>query len=281
MDVRVARLQIPYSELQALPKDERSAFLRVGWFFSEANWLRKLLMIAVAQDLGPTETPATLWLRALLLTTLCGKMYEGWKIISSDKNYIGQTIAQLLRSNENFKEKQERLKTRLQKRSFVGKIRHNIGFHYQFDDFDRWPPHAQDGDPLLSVLLTPFDGDMLPALSVVPLFETVARLHRKTIARLPGSFGSPEPTTREEWEKSHLAALGEISKTSHCYCSYLQAIFLTMLRKKVHDRPEGFRSYEIVENPPRYNAQRIYFFMVPPTEEELAQFKKDIDPTEA
>lgn len=225
-------------------------------------------MIVGNQNLGQTEMPATHWLRTLLLTTICGKMYEGWKIISSDKNYIRKIVAHLLKSDDKFKKEHETLNSDLKKGSFIEKIRHNIGFHYQLKDFDQWPPHAQDGDQLLSVLFTEYDGDMLPSLPVVPLFETVARLHR--------SSNNPEPNTYEEWEKSHLSSLNEVSKTSNCYCVYLQKIFLTMLKEIVQD--DCNISYEKVENPPAYNAQQIYFFMTPPSNETYDQLKKELNP---
>ncbi|TFE71542.1 hypothetical protein [Methylacidiphilum caldifontis] len=264
--MQVGRYLVPYSELNKKPKEWREAFLKLGWIITEANWLRKLLMIATIQnpDPGSVELPASLWLSAITITTLCGKIHEGWKLINDD-NEICKKINALEQSDKDFdyKGKKQKLDQLLDNKSFIAKIRHNIGFHYQYCNFDNWPPILKndpclDNDPLLSILLTDKAGDLLSGISLIPLLETTRILYKKN--------HSQKVTNLDELIKDHIEAAHEIMTITADYCAFITRIFLEMFSEiiKSEIKSSCHPQLENVDKAPLYNEQKIYFFMTPP-----------------
>jgi len=87
--LRLKKLNLPLSTFWAMSDEHRSALLLLGLFLNEANWLRKLLVKAVRalpeelvqRPLTPEEE-ANHALTMLMMTTLVGKIWEGWGLIS-------------------------------------------------------------------------------------------------------------------------------------------------------------------------------------------------------
>src|SRR5260370_24298599 len=83
------KINLALSSLWAMSDERRSALLFLGVFVKEANWLRKLLVKAlrslpselVDRPLTPDEE-ANHGLTMLIMTTLVGKIWAGWKCIS-------------------------------------------------------------------------------------------------------------------------------------------------------------------------------------------------------
>lgn len=268
------------------------AFLRVSWMLAEANWLYKLLVLSAnqAEEKIKAENDASLWLRFLVLTTLCSKSHEGWLILSGEKNKnVHEVIEELLKSIDDSEKKQkllvmqESLKEKLGNGSKIALIRNNIGFHYQYKKLN-FPPFLMDNGQIKSdFLLTKYIGDCLPMIPLGPLFDVIINLF--------DSQSTPQQTLKEEekgrarkdWYNKLKKILKEIRDIQEEYYNYLNEILNLILEKLVQEDVLNITKdpiTETIENPPSHNSQTVYFFMDPPTREQLEKYKEEIEQQE-
>ncbi|QSR86997.1 hypothetical protein EM20IM_01100 [Candidatus Methylacidiphilum infernorum] len=269
------------------------AFLRVSWMLAEANWLYKLLVLSAnqAEEKIKAEYDASLWLRFLVLTTLCSKSHEGWLILSGeeDKN-VHEVIEELLRSTDDSEKKQkllemqESLKGQLGNGSWIALIRNNIGFHYQYKKFN-FPPFLMDNGQIKSdFLLTTYIGDCLPMIPLGPLFDVIINLYDfKSTSQQTLKEEKKGRARKDDWYNKLEEILKKIRDIQKEYYNYLNEIFYLILEKLVQEDVLNITKdpiTETIENPPAHNSQTVYFFMDPPTREQLEKYKEEIEQQE-
>ncbi|WP_148205163.1 hypothetical protein [Candidatus Methylacidiphilum infernorum] len=299
MNREVIRSVIPFRLFNAQQEKWREAFLKVSWMLAEANWLYKLLVLSANQteEKVKAENDASLWLRFLVLTTLCSKSHEGWLILSGEKDKnVHEVIEELLKSTDDSEKKQkllemqESLKEQLGNDKGIALIRNNIGFHYQYKKLNFPPLPIQENSPILSMLFTPetysgpetHSGDILPLISLYPLDQAIIDLwpRQKSDETMQNDDDGKISKTPEtgEWKEKFSEVLNELSCVQTKYNDYLKDIFLLFIEDlcKKYNPIENFLSSETVQNPPSHKNQKIYFFMEPPSQDEMQYYQSEI-----
>jgi hypothetical protein len=76
---QIHKFSFPVSTLEALPKDQLSAFLLLGLFLNEANWLQNLILFSTLDQSGSEpEKKGRLALSLMLSKMPAAKIYQGW-----------------------------------------------------------------------------------------------------------------------------------------------------------------------------------------------------------
>ena len=159
--------------------ERRSALLLLGLFLNEANWLMKLL-VKGGKALPPEPVPRALTpeeeanyaLTMLIMTTLVGKIWEGWDLISrGDK--LRPTLEGLSLPIE-VKNLEAQLKQELSNDLFV-RIRNNVSSHYsgKLIDLSRLTSQVTERDTHIYVSGEWHIGDTLCPLSTLAGLEPV------------------------------------------------------------------------------------------------------------
>ncbi|WP_321899130.1 hypothetical protein [Paraburkholderia heleia] len=238
--VPVYRVKIPMAVLRSLPKERAAAFLRVGLFTNELNWLVRLLLIArIPNDASEAERRATLSLALLTVKLLAGKVHEGWLKLQSE---ITPLIAHSLTAEG--RQAVEELRTRLAKGSVIHKLRNEYAFHYSaqisIDDLEALP---------LS------DDEMVAYMSQNHGHNLVFVSELAAINRLTAITNEPDP------RKSFGMVMQEVVEVAGLYSDYVVAVLIALLGDDVI---ESLTKEEMPQEEPEENKRdRIMFFELP------------------
>jgi hypothetical protein len=181
-----------FAAFRALPSEGRSSILLFGVLVTQTNWLHKLL-IRITETLPkrPTDTTndpesqANFALTILLLTTLIGKIHEGWLAIG--KGSLRATLDTLTLPDDI-----KALKTELDSRlsgNLFSRIRNNIGFHFdeKFINFSKLEKHLDDKSTAHYVTEAGYRGDMISHLSTLAILDPLLGFANL----VPGSSTAP------------------------------------------------------------------------------------------
>src|SRR5580704_15645275 len=125
------KIKLPLETFWNLPEDRRSAFLLLGLFLNETNWLIRLLAKA-DQGLPATtnqthlapEEEAAESLVGLLVPILAGKVFEGWERLTERKGTPNSILDRLPLSPKTIESKTV-FKQKLDASKF-GRIRNEV-----------------------------------------------------------------------------------------------------------------------------------------------------------
>ncbi|MDO8263259.1 MAG: hypothetical protein Q7T21_08530 [Gallionella sp.] len=217
-DLRVHKFTYSPDVIMAMDGDRRSAFLLLGLFLNEANWLQKLLIMGMPDerhDLEP-ELQSNLSLAILLIKLLAGKIHAGGERLR-DKPLVDLLSA--LKLSDRGRHLESQLAVALQKDSTIHLIRKSNAFHY--------PRHLKLVDPIpqqeeIALYLTPFSGDTLLFLSDIAAVEALV------------SATGMDP---QEWNTSFSKLLDEVIKVAGLYTEFLGEA-LQALMDEIPKKPE-------------------------------------------
>ncbi|PTB20456.1 hypothetical protein C9I57_11330 [Trinickia symbiotica] len=227
--------------LRSLSKDRAAAFLRVGLFTNELNWLVRLLLIArIPNEANEAERRATLSLALLIVKLLAGKVHEGWLKLQSE---ITPLIAHSFTADG--RQAVENLRQRLAKGSMIHKPRNEYAFHYSaqlsIDDLEALPL----GDDEMVAYMSQHHGHNLVFVSEL---AAINRLTAITNELDPG--------------KSFSVVMQEVVEVAGLYSDYVVAVLIALLGDDVIESltTEEMPAEESEEN----RRERIFFFELPP-----------------
>ena len=241
----IKKMKLPAAVIRAMTADHRYAFLMLGIFGNEANWLRKLLVKAVlaTADEEP-EGQANFALTTLLATTLAGKIHEGWNLITDGK--LGEVLNSIGLPAELI-ELRKKITDRLSTNVFL-RIRNNIAFHYPRRklDFAELANHIDDSDTVLYMAPEGYAGDLLSQISTLAGIEPLLALHPDADYRV---------SLKGVWE--------EVTDVTGLYCIFVTEAIATILLKLV----PGVSVEDIaIPDAPEADADPPRFFVHPPTD---------------
>jgi len=161
--MEIHKLTFDPARLRAAPCKRLSAFLLLGHFLSEANWLQKLLLVAT-QDRsgGKHDSDARMSLALLVTRVFLSKIDEGWKRIETEPlNGTLSALTTTLTASPRY----TALQARLAKDSLVHRIRNDVGFHYPTSLSLQGLPGIAPDD--VGIYMTDHAGDTLSFISVL------------------------------------------------------------------------------------------------------------------
>lgn len=259
----VKRLRFPLAALRAVPAERQSAILLLGVLVNETNWLHKLL-IRITETLPkhPTDTSddpesqATFALTILLLTTLIGKIHEGW--LAMGKGNLKVTLDTLTLSDE-LKALKAQLETRLSGNLF-NRIRNNVGFHLdeKFINFSKLEKHLDDNSTCFYVTEAGYHGDMILHLSTLATLDPLLGFANL----VPGSSAAPIDV-----KKNPLAAykrvLDEVVEVGGLFGNFISEVLATLIGGEF----KGRLSVKTIPIPdaPEFRNEQVRFFLHPPS----------------
>jgi hypothetical protein len=239
--MRINKFSYPVAALEALPKNHLSAFLLLGLFLNDTNWLRKLLLYATQDESGgEAEGHARLALSLMVSKLLATKIHEGWLKLSQGE--LGQVVAELPLADK-FMQTRAELARRLQKGSVLHQLRLNHGAHYPSSlVLDGLPGIAQSD---VALYVTAHAGDALSLIS-----ELCAAAELKSIVGMD-SVGD-----------ALAAVLNEVVSISGLYSDYLNALLVAFLRTILTTAPTN----EVIDNNNALPLEeaKLRFFVTPP-----------------
>ena len=239
MDIH--KLTFPISVLTTLPKDQLSAFLLLGLFLNEANWLQKILLVSTLDQSGhEAEEKARLALSLMMAKLLAAKIHEGWNRLSHDPL---KTTLDALPKSTRAEKLRARLTQQLAKNSLMHQVRLRHAAHYPTSLSLEGLPNLTQGEA--AIFMTEHAGDVF---SLVSELSAVAEMK---------AIGQSEDLG---------IALGniidELVDVAGNYCEWL-ALMLSSCFEVVSIKP----TQEIIANAeaPRLDETRLRFFAKPPT----------------
>ena len=239
--MQIHKVTYPVSALQAMPKAHLSAFLLLGHFLNEANWLQKLILYGTQDESGnEAEVQARLALSLMLGKVFAAKIHEGWVRLTTGE--LGATVAGLTLS-PGIERIRADLKEHLRADSILHKIRRDLAFHYPTSLSLEGLPNIAQGD--VALYLTPHSGD---TLSLISELSAAAELNAIAGTNQVGeSLG---------------AVLDEVVKVSGLYSEFLHATLVALIGKSLDTHPDD----EIIGNEEAMPLAdvRLRFFVTPP-----------------
>lgn len=161
--MNVTRRTYSPKDIENLPEIHVSTFLLVGHFLNEANWLRKLILIASMDESGPEpEEKARLALTLMLANVSASKIHGGWMRVRAMAKE--PTLVPLF-AQKDVSEPFDRLVPLLAEGSLLHKFRNRQGSHYPASLSLAQPPNIASND--VALFATPFDGDTLSLISTL------------------------------------------------------------------------------------------------------------------
>jgi len=248
------KIKLSLPTFWAMSDERRSALLLLGLFLNDANWLMKLLVKA-GRSLPPEPVPrsntpeedANYSLVMLIMTTLVGKIWEGWDLISGKKSKgkkLRSTLDGLVMPS-HVKSLEAKLKQELSGDLFV-RIRCNVSFHYseKLIDLSKLKSKITEQDSFFYG--TGNIGDTLFPLSTLAGLEPVL---------------DPKPNVDPETALGEV--IDEIIGVVGLYCGFVSEV-LTLL---VQDEFGHFVSEGVtISDAPEFETEpMIHFFVHPPS----------------
>lgn len=198
--VEITKYILPIERLQAMDGDTRSAYLLIGLFFNEANWLQKLLLKAIpGTDQSEPELQAKISLCAMLMKTLAAKVHEGCARLRTA--HIAQVIASLDLPAAALDAKNA-LEAVTQKGSVIYNVRNFSASHYPTE----WSIEVVPSQEELAIYLTEHGGDFLSLLSDIAALEQLPKTTGYDVADFHNGFDT---------------LIGDILDSSMRYTDYL------------------------------------------------------------
>ena len=159
MDIH--KFSFPTAALHALPKEQLSAFLFLGLFLNEANWLQKILLVATLDQTGhEAEERARLALSLMTAKLLAAKIHEGWNRLSHDPL---KTTLSAFPASARAEELRELLGQQLAKNSLMHQVRLSHAAHYPTSLSLDGLPHLTQSESAL--YMTEHAGDVFSLIS--------------------------------------------------------------------------------------------------------------------
>lgn len=239
--MKIHKVTYPPAALSALPPERLSAFLLVGHFLTEANWLQKLLWMATQDESGhKAERDARLCLAMMVTKLFAAKIHEGWNRLRTGPL---QRVLDGLTFSPDAQSNQAELEKRLAKDSLLHKVRRDIAFHYPTSlSLDDLPGiHPDD----VGLYLTPHAGD---TISVVSELSAAAAL--KEITGASSVQGAIDKV------------LDDLRTIAPVYSDFLHAVLIALIDVSNLGEP----SMRIIDDPdpPRFEGLHVRFFSVLP-----------------
>lgn len=240
-DLRVHKLTYSPNVILAMDDDRRSAFLLLGLFLNEANWLQKLLIMGMPDERHDPEPElqSKLSLAILLTKLLAGKMHAGGERLR-DRPLVD--ILRVLDLSDRGRQLERQLMVALKRDSTIHRIRSSNAFHY--------PSHLKLLEPLpqqeeIALYLTPYVGDALLFLSDIAAVEALV---------------SATGMDAQEWHISLDNVLDEVIKVAGLYTEFL----VEALRALIDEIPQEPEKQELLIPDARpLDAVRPKFFALP------------------
>lgn len=171
--MQIHKITFPPNALRSLAPDRLSAFLLLGHFVTEANWLQKLLLYATQQQTNNDAEKSSRLILALLMTkALATRLHEGWARL---RNGELATVLSGLVLSERAMAAEAQLLVMLQKDSVIHRLRRTVGAHYPTSLSMVGLPNIHQSD--VSLYMTRHAGDtisMISELAVVAEFNEIA-----------------------------------------------------------------------------------------------------------
>jgi len=239
MDIH--KFSFPSAVLTALPKDQLSAFLLLGLFLNEANWLQKILLVSTLDQTGhEAEEKARLALSLMTAKLLAAKIHEGWNRLSHDP--LKATLDNLPQS-PRIKELRDLLAQQLAKNSLMHQVRLGHAAHYPTALSLDGLPHLTQSEAAL--YMTEHAGDVFSLIS-----ELSAVAEMKAIGR------------SEDIGVALGNIIDELVEVAGNYCEFLAAMLTGCFTHAISSKP----AQEIISNSdaPPLDEIRLRFFAQPP-----------------
>lgn len=196
----IHKLTLSITALRNLPPEQRSTILLLGLFLNEANWLRKLLVMATMSMGDRPDGQANFALTVQLATTLAGKIHEGLNKVRSGN--LAKSI-NTVPFPDGLKALRKDLNRALATPT-IKNIRNGYSFHYPTSlDFTKLAS-IDDADSLLYMTESAYNGDVFSHLSSLAALEPLLAMD-----------------TAADWRSSLVSVWNEITKVSGLYCSFL------------------------------------------------------------
>lgn len=239
--MNVTRLSYSYRDLEKLPEAHVSALLSVGHFLNEANWLRKLILIATMDDSGPEpEEKARLALTLMLANVSASKIHGGWMRVRAMAKE--PTLVPLF-AQKNVKEQFDRLEPLLVEGSLLHNFRNRQGSHYPASLSLAQLPNIADQD--VALFATPFDGDTLSLISTLCAAGNLVHV-------------TSDETVAEALE----TVIKALVETFEVHCSLLLAILFALVKNNI--RATGKQDVIALGDACELSDIRLRFFCNPP-----------------
>jgi hypothetical protein len=258
----VKKFQFPFSALRALPAERQSAILLFGVLVTQTDWLHKLLIkITPLLPKRPTDTTndpesqANFALTILLLTTLIGKIHEGW--LAMGKGNLRATLEGLMLS-DGLKALKAELDTRLSGKLF-SRIRNNVGFHFdeEFINFLKLEKDLDDKGTAHYVTAAGYRGDMISHLSTLAILDPLLGF----ASLVPGSASAPIDVKKNP-SLAYRRVLDEVVEVGGLFGDFTSAILAILIGREFKDR----LTIETIpiSDAPEQGDEQIRFFLHPP-----------------
>jgi hypothetical protein len=129
--IKIYRLRVPKDRLRALPTDERTLLLLLGYASNQVVMLRKLLGYSARHNpKGKVEQYASTVQFQMLLRIAVSALFEAWRLIQT--RFLANRFAPdyLRRIGKPGQDALEKLKRHFGESGLLPKVRNNFGFHY-------------------------------------------------------------------------------------------------------------------------------------------------------
>jgi hypothetical protein len=158
---QIHKFSFSLSALKALHKDQLSAFLLLGLFLNEVNWLQKLLLVSMLDQSGSeAEHKGRLSLSLMLSKMLAAKIHEGCRRMQS--NPMKRTL-EIIPSTERARLLHQELAQMVAYGSLIYSVRNFHASHYPTKlSLDELPGIDQSE---LSIYFTKYNGDTISLVS--------------------------------------------------------------------------------------------------------------------
>jgi hypothetical protein len=246
--MNITRLSYTHRDLVTLSELHVSTLLLVGHFLNEANWLRKLILMATMDQSGSEpEEKARLALTLMLANVSAGKIHAGWmRIMSFEKE---PTLAALF-AKDKVKDLYARLAPLLAEGSLLHKFRNRQGSHYPTSLSLAQLPNIADDD--VALFATPYDGDTLSLMST--LCAAGSLVHISGDQTVDEALGS---------------VIDAVVKAFDIYCTLLLEILFSLLKNDI--RAPGKQTVIANDGACKLSDIRLRFFCDPPSDESSEQ----------
>lgn len=240
MDIH--KFSFPPSVLTGLPPDQLSAFLLLGLFLNEANWLQKIMLISTLDQSGhEAEERVRIALSLMMAKLLAAKIHEGWNRLSHPPL---KTTMDALPASPRAEQLRTLLAQKLAKNSLMHQVRLGHAAHYPTSlSLDGLPNLAQAE---AAIFMTEHAGDVF---SLVSELSAVAEM--KAIGQ------------SDDMGVSLANIIDELVDVAGNYCELLALMLSSCFTNVIWIKP----TQEIIANAeaPRLDEIRLRFFAEPPT----------------
>jgi hypothetical protein len=205
----IRKLEISAGALRALTAEQRSALFLLGLFLNEANWLRKLLVMAIMSMGDDPDGQASFALTVNIAMTLAAKIYEGWK--KAQAGTLAKTIHSVALPDE-LKALRKQINRALGTPT-VARIRNSYSFHYPATlDFAKLP--IEDADSIIYVTDGACNGDVFSHLSSLVALEPLLAVNAQT-----------------DWRQGLEDVWNEVTNVTGLYCFFLSEALGLLITK--------------------------------------------------